>query len=153
MFSSAFRSVFEGIEGLEQAFQSPSAAVIVGMLLVWPILFVVTLFLGSGVIHLMLMLVQATDRSPTGFEGTVKVYAYAQVAGLASLVPVIGGLAYPIWALVLSVIGYAIVHRTTQGRALAAVLLLAGLCCICVFLFAVGFGAMFATMFSELAGQ
>lgn len=153
LFSNAYRSFFEGIEGLEGAFAAPSVGAIVGILLVWPVLFVVMLFLFGGILHLMLMLVKATDRSPTGFEGTIKVYAYSQVAGLANALPVFGGLVYGLWALVLIVIGYAIVHDTSQGRALVAVVLLFGLCCLCSFVAAAFFGAMIAAMFSGLAAQ
>jgi hypothetical protein len=64
-----------------------------------------------------------------GFEATVRVVCYAQTAQLAGIVPFCGGLIAAIWAIVLYVIGLATAHRTTQGKAVLAVLLPVVLCC------------------------
>ena len=150
LFASTYRSLFRSFDGFEGVFGQPSLAAFVGTLVVGPVFFVILLFIGSGILHLCLMIVGATERSPTGFEGTLKVYAYAQVAGLATALPVLGGLAFAVWALVLEVMGFAVVHRTTHGRALGAVLIPVGLCCLCAMLLAVFFGAMLSAMFAGM---
>jgi hypothetical protein len=150
VFASTYRSLFRGMDGFEGLFAQPSLLGMVGALIVGPIFFVIALFIGSGVMHLCLMLVGATERSPTGFEGTLKVYAYSQVAGLATALPLLGGFVFMIWAIVLEVIGFAAVHRTTTGRALGAVLIPLALCCLCGMLVAVFFGAMLSAMFAGM---
>ena len=57
-----------------------------------PILVIVILFIWSGIVHLCLMLVGGTGSSTSGFEGTFRAISYAQVASLAQIVPVAGGL-------------------------------------------------------------
>lgn len=148
IFASTYRNLFRQIDGLGEAFSGPSLPAVIGTLIVGPLIFVIVLFIGSGILHLCLMLVGATERSPTGFEGTLKVYAYSQVAGLATVVPLVGGLVTMVWAIVLEVLGFAAVHRTTQGRALGAVLIPLALCCLCGLLLAVFFGAMLSAMFA-----
>ena len=152
MFGGLVGSMFEGIEGLGGAFAPPGAIGIIGTLVVWPIVFVVFLFISAGILHLCLMLVGATADSRSGFEGTLKVVSYSQVAGVASVVPLVGGFLFAIWALILEVIGSSMVHRTTVGRALAGVLIPILVCCVCVIFAAVSFGAMIAAFFASMAG-
>ncbi|HSF17163.1 MAG TPA: YIP1 family protein [Vicinamibacteria bacterium] len=142
LFASTYRSLLGGLEGWEGLFGEPSLVGLVVTLVVLPIIIVVGLFISSGIMHLCLLMVGATGQSPAGFEGTLKVYAYSQVAGLATVVPVLGSLVYGIWALVLNVVGYAIVHRTTQGKSLLAVLIPVLLCCACGILVLLLFGAV-----------
>jgi hypothetical protein len=119
------------------------------VILFWPVLAIVGLFVGSAILHICLMLVGATEQSPSGFEGTLKVVSYSQIAGLAAVVPFIGGMVLAIWLLILEVLGFAAVHRTSQGKALAGVLIPVVLCCLCGTMIAVFFGAMIA---AALAG-
>ncbi len=58
---------------------------------------------------------------------------YASVADFVQLVPFVGGLAAMIWKIVLLVIGLSIVHKTTQGRVIVAILIPLILCCGCAF--------------------
>lgn len=103
-----------------------------GILLVSPILVVVGLLIASGLFHLALLLLKGTDSSTAGFEGTLRVVAYSQVVQLTAVVPFVGGLLGLVWAIILYTLGLSAVHRTTQGKALAAVLLPLVLCCVCV---------------------
>lgn len=153
MFGGFMRGMLSGMEGLEAAFAPPGALGIIGLLVVWPVIFVVGLFISAGILHLCLMLVGATAESPSGFEGTLKVVSYSQVAGIASIVPLVGGFLFAIWALILEVIGSALVHRTTQGRALMGVLIPLLVCCVCVVFAAVLFGAMIAAFISSMTGS
>ena len=138
----------EGMEGLGGAF-APGVIWSIGTLVVWPIVFVVSLFISAGILHLCLMIVGATSDSPSGFEGTLKVVSYSQVAGIANVVPMMGFFLVAIWILILEVIGSSLVHRTTVARALMGALIPALVCCTCI---AVSFGAMIVALIAAMAG-
>jgi hypothetical protein len=152
MFGGLMRSMFSGMEGLERAFAPSGAVGVIGTLVVWPVIFVVFLFISAGILHLCLMIVGATSDSPSGFEGTLKVVSYSQVAGIASVVPLFGGFLFAIWALFLEVIGSSLVHRTTVARALMGVLIPILVCCTCIIFAAVFFGAMIAAFIASMTG-
>jgi hypothetical protein len=86
----------------------------------FPILAAIVLFIGSGILHLCLLIVGAGKR---GFETTFRVVAYTCSTQVFSLVPFIGPFIYFFYTLVVYVIGLRESHRTTTGRALIAVLL------------------------------
>jgi len=93
-----------------------------------PIVAVLGMFIGAGVYHLMLMLLGAA-RYP--FETTMRVVAYSMGAtSVLQIVPVCGGLAAAIWAIVAYIIGLSQAHEITIGKAAAAVLLPIVLCCV-----------------------
>jgi len=96
-----------------------------------PIVTMIWLFLGSAILHVMLMLVGGLDGSDAGFEGTLRVVAYSSVANVGQAVPMIGGMISTIWMIVLLVVGLTRLHGTSDGKAVAAVLLPAILCCVC----------------------
>lgn len=148
VFGNPLTTLFHAIQGLEGAF-NPGFLGLVGILVIWPVLFIVGLFIGAGILHLCLMMVGATEQSPSGFEGTLKVVAYSQIAGLAAVVPILGSMVVVIWTLILEVLGFAAVHRATQGQALMGVLIPVVLCCVCGTLVAIFFGALIA---AALAG-
>jgi hypothetical protein len=153
LFGGFYRSLFSQFGGFEDAFAAPGIGGLVGTLVLWPILFVIGLFIGAGILHLCFMLVSATSHSPSGFEGTLKVVAYSQTVGLASVVPLLGGFIMMVWGIYLEVIGAASVHRTTQGKALLGVLIPLLVCCFCGIVAAVFFGAMIAALIAALAGN
>ncbi len=148
LFASTMRGVFEGLEDIEgfegfrEVFAAPSLLELIITLVFWPVFYVIIVFIGSAVMHLCLLLVGATEKSETGFEGTLKVYAYSTIAWLAVALPFIGSLVASIWYLVLEVFGFAVAHRTSQGRALIAVLIPIILCCVCGLVFSLLFGAV-----------
>ncbi len=98
----------------------------IGMLFLAPLFVLVGVFIGAAILHLMLMIVGGANN---GFEATVRVVCYAQTAQLAGIIPFCGGLISAVWAIVLYVIGLATAHRTTQGKAVLAVVLPVVLCC------------------------
>ena len=110
-----------------------------------PVLVAVGLFIGTGIIHLCLMIVGGLSSSTAGFEGTFRVAAYSGVADLANVIPFVGGLIAIVWKIVLIVMGLQALHRTTSGKAVAAVLLPLLLCCGCG---VVAFGAIMAAVMS-----
>ena len=48
------------------------------------------MFVWSAILHLCLMMVGGLRESAAGFEGTFRVIAYASVAQLANLIPLVG---------------------------------------------------------------
>jgi len=112
-------------------------------IVVMPILIPIFAFIGAAIYHLFLMLFGAHKESTAGFEGTFRVVAYANVAQLANVIPFAGGFIAMIWGIILMVLGLSTVHRTSQGKALAAVLIPWLLCCLCV---AIAIGVMGASI-------
>ena len=97
-----------------------------------PVLVLIGLFIGAAIYHVSFLIVGVTKDSTTGFEGTFRVVAYSSVSQLANVVPFVGGLAAIVWNLILMVLGAVRIHRTTQGKAIAGVLIPLLLCCVCV---------------------
>jgi len=97
-----------------------------GLIILAPIFVIIGVFIGAAILHLMLMIVGGAYN---GFEATVRVVCYAQTAQLAGIIPFCGGLISMVWAIILYVFGLATAHRTTQGKAVLAVLLPVVLCC------------------------
>lgn len=109
-----------------------SAAFLVGMALFMPLIIVIGLFIWGAIFHLSLMLVGGLEHSETDFEGTLRTLSYAGTSNLAQVLPLVGGLIAFGWQVVLATIGASRLHRTTQGKALLAVLLPLLLCCVCI---------------------
>lgn len=107
-----------------------------GMLLIQvglaPVFVLVGLFIGAAIYHVSFLVVGATKDSTSGFEGTFRTVSYASVSQLANVIPFVGGLVALAWNLVLLVMGAIRLHRTTQGKAVAGVLIPFLLCCACV---------------------
>jgi hypothetical protein len=153
MFRGAIRGMFHGFPGFGGRFAPSGAFGLVALMVVWPVIFIAFLFIGAGIVHLCLMLVGATNESQAGFEGTLKVYAYSQVAGIASIVPLFGGFVVVIWVVVLEVIGFALIHRTTQAKALIAVLIPLVFCCACAVFGIAALGASIAAFLASMSGH
>jgi hypothetical protein len=106
-------------------------------LVIGPVLLLFALFIGSGITHLMLMLLGSAKQ---GFEATFRVGCFAQSAAVFAVVPFCGGLAQGIYQIVLVIVGLAQAHKISYGMAALAVFLpLLLVCCCC----AVAAGAMF----------
>ena len=106
-----------------------------------PIYILVALFIWSALLHLCLVLVGGLKDSTAGFEGTFRVVSYATVAQLGSLVPIFGSLITLVWTVVLGVVGITSLHKSSQGQAVAALLIPLVLCCLCIFFFLMTIGA------------
>jgi hypothetical protein len=104
-------------------------------LILGPLIVAIGMFILSGVVHLMLMLLGGAAR---GFEATFRVACYSEAAALLNIVPVCGGMIAPVLMVVLMIIGIAEAHGTTRARAAAAVLLPIVLCCCCALIPLVG---------------
>ncbi|MFB0507358.1 MAG: YIP1 family protein [Thermodesulfobacteriota bacterium] len=102
--------------------QSPGITTthLVGITIGLPLIVLVTLYLGSAIIHLCLMVVGGNRR---GFEATFRVVAYSWSTQIFALIPFVGGLVIPIYALAIEIIGLKEGHGIGAGRAVLAVFL------------------------------
>jgi hypothetical protein len=93
----------------------------IAMFLLSPVIQVLVLFLGGGLTHLMVLMLMP-QHGP--YNRTLRVYTFSNSPSLVlSLIPYAGVFIGMIWSLVLVVIGVREVHRSTTGRATAAILL------------------------------
>lgn len=111
------------------------------MVVLAPLFVIIGVFISAAILHLMLMIVGGASN---GFEATVRVVCYTYTAQLAGIVPFCGGIVTLVWTVILFVTGFSTAHRTTQGKALVAVLLPIVLCCV--------IGVVFALVVGGLAG-
>jgi len=103
-----------------------------------PIGAAVGLFIGAGILHLLVMLIVGSRNS--GFEGTLRVSAYSSVTSLVSWIPVIGLIA-SLYGIYLAIVGIREVHNTTTGRAALVVLIPAAVVLVLVLIIVALVGA------------
>lgn len=111
-----------------------SAGGFIIQVLLAPIWIIIGLFISAAIFHVMLLILGATDQSDAGFVGTFRAVSFASVSNLAQIIPMVGGLISLVWMIILLVMGFSSLHRTSQGKALAAVLIPALLCCAAIVL-------------------
>jgi len=99
-------------------------AILVGLFL--PLFVFIGIILGTILLHASLFLVGGSNEN---FEATFRIVSYASGPDLLNAVPVIGWMIALIWKLVVTILGVREVQRISTGRAAAAVLLPAILCC------------------------
>ncbi|MCU0291937.1 MAG: YIP1 family protein [Thermoanaerobaculaceae bacterium] len=119
----------------------------VGFMVVAPLLILIGIFVGGAIYHLFLMLYGGAN---AGFGATVRVLCYASTVQVLQVLPLCGGMAGAVWGVVLQVIGLAVAHRTTRGKAAAAVLTPMLLCCVCLVILGIVFFASFAAMLGKM---
>ena len=85
-----------------------------------PIFAAIGLFIGAGILHLLVMLIVGSGNS--GYEATFRVGAYAAVTSLVSWIPFIGWIA-SLYGIYLAIVGMREVHATTTGKAALVVLI------------------------------
>jgi hypothetical protein len=103
-----------------------------------PIGAAIGLFIGAGILHLLVMLIVGSRNS--GFEGTFRVGAYSAVTTLVSWIPIIGWIA-SLYGIYLAIVGIREVHNTTTGKAVVVVLIPAVVVFLLVLLIIAGIGA------------
>jgi hypothetical protein len=91
-----------------------------GSLVLAPIFAAIGLFIGAGILHLLVMLVVGSRNA--GFAGTFRVSAYSSVTSLVSWIPVIGWIA-SLYGIYLAIVGVREVHNTSTGKAAIVVLI------------------------------
>lgn len=90
------------------------------LLVVYPLLLTMMLYIMTALVHLCLHLVGAATR---GFEGTFRALTYGSAPMVLVIIPLAGPLIGAIWSLVVTFLGYKHIHRTTTGKVLLAMLL------------------------------
>lgn len=92
-----------------------------------PVIIVCVMFIGSGILHLCLMIVGGAKKP---FETTFRVVCFSSGSTyLLAMVPVCGGMIAMLYNLVLECMGLARAHETEIGKAIMAVLLPILVCC------------------------
>ncbi|MFO7818396.1 MAG: YIP1 family protein [Thermodesulfobacteriota bacterium] len=90
------------------------------LLIIYPVILTLLLFVVSGINHLLLKICGAGDQ---GFEGTFRVVAYGNSPMILGVIPFVGAFIGSIWTIVVTVIGYKNMHAATYGRVILALLL------------------------------
>jgi hypothetical protein len=118
---------------------------VIGFLVLTPLFMAAGMFLGSGLLHLSLMLFGGANKP---FETTFRVVCFScGAAYLFSIIPFCGGYITPIYNIVLQCIGISRAHEITMGKAVLAVLLPLVVCCG---IFVVVMGMLIGTSGTEL---
>ncbi len=115
-----------------------------------PAIAAVCILLGALIDHLFLMILGGAKG---GFAATLRVVCYAQAATLLTIVPACGGLFAAVVGILFVVVGFSTVHRISNGRAAAAVLLPSVLCCVCVAVIIGMFGATWMAAMKHAMGR
>lgn len=108
--------------------QALSGGSTLAQLVLAPLLTVIGMYVGSAILHLLLLLFRGATR---GFDATLTVVAYANGINLLLAVPACGWFLAVVWGLVATIIGLGAIHRCGTGKAAAAVLAPAALACVC----------------------
>ena len=134
IFGTSMLAMFAGSRLGEQLapIMAMSGVGLVIQIVLAPIFIFVGLFIWSGILHLSVLVVGGAKSSTSGFEGTFRTVSYSAVAQLGQIIPFAGGIIAFVWGIVLLVLGLVRLHHTSQGRALAAVLLPIVLCCVLI---------------------
>jgi hypothetical protein len=113
---------------------------VIGFLVLTPLLLACGLFIGSGILHLCLMMLGGAHRP---FETTFRVVCFSSGATqLFSMIPFCGGYVAGIYNLVLECIGLTRAQETTTGKALLAIFLPMIVCCgVCAVIFVMIIGS------------
>lgn len=117
----------------------------VGYILLIPVMVIAGMFIGSGILHLCLMIVGGARRP---FETTFRVVCFSSGSTyLLAMIPICGGGIAFIWNIVLECIGLARAHEIDTGKAVIAVLLPLVVCCGGAILLAILAGASLVSLF------
>ena len=130
-------AILGGLIGL--AFGSRGFGGFVSGIILGAIAAAIGLFIGAGILHLLVMLIVGSRNG--GYEATFRVFAYSSVTSLVSWIPFIGWIA-SLYGIYLGIVGIREVHTTTTGRAALVVLIPAAVVLVLVFL-VVGAAAFF----------
>ncbi|CAN5718856.1 hypothetical protein BH24ACT22_BH24ACT22_08640 [soil metagenome] len=94
---------------------------LVSSIFIAPIFFTIALFIGAGIMHLLVMLI--VKPAFTGYEASFRILSYSAVAQLIGWIPFLGPLVAAVATVVLAIIGVREVHSTTTGKAALVVLI------------------------------
>jgi hypothetical protein len=89
-------------------------------LILAPVFAAIGLFIGAGIIHLLVMLIVGSSNA--GYEATFRVSAFSSVTSLVSWIPIVGLIA-SLYGVYIAIMGIREVHSTTTGKAALVVLI------------------------------
>jgi len=115
-----------------------------------PFMLIAGLFIWSGILHLLLLLVRGAKN---GFEATFRVVSYINGASIFLVMPLCGAFISAIWTLVLAIIGLRDAHGTSGGKATFVVLFPLIMCCAFVALFSLLVLGTVAASFGTMSQQ
>ena len=116
-------------------------------LILSPILVTIGMFIGSGLIHLSLMLLGGAKKP---YETTFRVVCFSfGSANVIAIVPFCGGLIASVYNIVLNCMGIARAHEIDTGKAVMAVLLPLVVCCVAAGLLGLVIGGSLMSIFSH----
>lgn len=101
---------------------------LLAQVLLAPVVTFVAIYVGAGIVHLVLLLLRGGHR---GFDATLTAVGYTAGLSLLLAVPACGSLLAAVWAVVSLVIGLGAIQRCGTGKAAAAVLAPVALACVC----------------------
>lgn len=111
----------------------------IGSIILAPIFAAIGLFIFSGILHLLVMLIVGSRNG--GFEATFRVVSYSAVTSLVSWIPFIGWI-LSLYGIYLGIVGIREMHNTTTGKAALVVLIPAAVVLILLLLLAAVIGAV-----------
>ena len=123
---------------------------IVAAAIITPFILIASLFIWSGMLHLLLMMVRGAKN---GFEATFRVVSYSIGAYIFLMIPFCGAIISALWTIVIAIIGLKEAHGTTGGKASFAVLFPLIMCCSIVMLFFLLVLGTVATSFGTMPHQ
>ncbi|MGQ0508260.1 MAG: YIP1 family protein [Myxococcaceae bacterium] len=143
--------IYAGVLGGISRFAKDKPALTTGVVLVVMVLYyvfavgatVASALLFSGLDHLMLKLLGA---KPSTWETTLRGHALGMAPYLVGVIPLCGLYVFPFWAIVLRIFALRAFHKTTTGKAVAAVVIPFG---AFVCLIVAGYGALIAAMMAS----
>jgi hypothetical protein len=101
---------------------------VISLLLFGACIVVIGVFIGSGIVHLMLMLFGGQNYP---FETTFRTLCYAHgSASPLGAIPFCGGLIAAIWGVYAAIVGLSQTQEISTGKAAAAVLIPGLVCCL-----------------------
>jgi hypothetical protein len=112
---------------LSELMEQATAGAVIGQALVTPLLGLVSIYVLSGVAHVLLLAVRG---APRGFTTTLTAVAYAYGLFLLEALPMCGGLVAVFWFLVVAITGLGEAQRCGSGKAAFAVLSPAVIACL-----------------------
>lgn len=126
LFQLGFQSLL-GIGGKNNLVELFGIGLVIGFFILTPLFVAAGMFIGSGILHLCLMLFGGANKP---FETTFRVVCFSSGAAyLFSIIPFCGGYITPVYNIVLECIGISRAHEITMGKAVLAVLLPLIICC------------------------
>jgi hypothetical protein len=90
------------------------------IIIISPLFVAITMFIGSAVLHLLLLIVRG---GRNGFEATFRVVSYSQATQIWGVIPFIGGFIGGLWILVVQIVGLREIHETSYLRVILALLI------------------------------